>query len=656
MDLKNTLLSIVLLPLLASVIAGVLGKKIGRVATHRVTISAVSIAFLLSLYVAKLIFVDQIGTRNITLYTWVSSGSFQFNVGFLLDQLSSIMIVTVTFVSMLVHIYSIGYMHDDAGYQRFFSYISAFTFAMLMLVLADNFLVLFFGWEGVGVVSYLLIGFWFKRESAVQGSLKAFLVNRVGDFGLILGLAAIVTYFGTLDYAGVFAKVPALAAREEMISIFPGVEWQVITVICLLLFIGAMGKSAQVPLHVWLPESMEGPTPISALIHAATMVTAGIYMVARMSPVYELSASALSVVLVIGATGALFLGLIGTVQNDIKRVVAYSTLSQLGYMMAALGASAYAAGFFHLVTHAAFKALLFLGAGSVIIAMHHEQDMRKMGNLRKYMPITYLTFLLGALSLAAIPPFSGFYSKDAIIEAVHESVLPGSGYAYYCVLFGAFVTAFYIFRAFFMTFHTSERMDAQTRSHLKESPWTVWLPLVVLAVPSVILGGLLIEKILFSKPGLLVNAIKVNQAHDVLGILANQYHGAWNMVLHALSTLPFWLAIAGVFTAYLTVVRYPHWASAFVNRFQWLHRILVNKYGFDTFNEKVFMRGARGMGSLLYKVSDSRLIDGVLVNGTGRSVKLLSSVTRLFQSGYLYQYAFVMVVGLLIFLVWLLWL
>ncbi|MFN7097883.1 MAG: NADH-quinone oxidoreductase subunit L, partial [Gammaproteobacteria bacterium] len=500
--LRDVSLAIILLPLFGSIIAGLFGKQIGKRGAHWITIVPVGISFLLSVYVCKLVILNNLNFNGV-IYTWATSGAFSFDVGFMIDRLSALMMMVVTFVSFLVHIYTIGYMEGDSGYQRFFSYISLFTFAMLMLVSANNFLQLYFGWEGVGLVSYLLIGFWYKRESANQGSLKAFLVNRVGDLGFILGIAAVITYFGTVDYSSVFSQAPALAAAHTMIHIMPGVTWSVITVICLLLFIGAMGKSAQMPLHVWLPESMEGPTPISALIHAATMVTAGVYMVARMSPLFELSATALSFVLIIGSTTALFTGILALVQNDIKRVIAYSTLSQLGYMIAALGASAYSAGMFHLFTHACFKALLFLAAGSVILGMHHEQDMRKMGNLWKYMPITYVTFLVGALALCAIPPFSGFYSKDTIIDAIHVASIPGAKYAYICVLLGSFVTALYTFRAFFLTFHTKERMDEHTREHIHESKAVVLVPLIILAIPSILMGWFFAGPMLFDQNSLL---------------------------------------------------------------------------------------------------------------------------------------------------------
>ncbi len=650
-NIHDLTIAIILAPLLGAITAGFFGKKIGRNASHWVTTLLVGVSLLLSAYLAKLVFVEG-QTYNGAVYTWILSGSFNIEVGFLIDRLSTLMFVTVNFVSFLVHIYSIGYMHDDAGYQRFFSYISLFTFAMLMLVSANNLFQLYFGWEGVGVVSYLLIGFWYKRESANVGSLKAFLVNRVGDFGFLLGIAAVLDNFGTINYAQIFAQAPELA--QATLSIIPGSQWSLISVICLLLFVGAMGKSAQMPLHIWLPESMEGPTPISALIHAATMVTAGIFMVSRMSPLFELSEVALTVILVIGAAGALFLGLVAVVQHDIKRVVAYSTLSQLGYMTAALGASAFSAGMFHLVTHACFKALLFLGAGSVIIAMHHDQDLRNMGNLKKYMPITYITFLIGALSLSAIPPMAGFYSKDAIIEAVKEAAIPGAGFAYVCVLLGAFVTALYTFRAFFLAFHGKEKMDQKAKAHLRESPAVVWVPLVLLAIPSIIAGGLLIGPMLFGKPfSLLGETIYVAPQYNVLTILAEHYHGAWQQAQASIHTLPFWLAIAGIFTAWFSCILVPNCRQGFVKRFPFIYKPLIHKYGFDEFYQYFFIRGSRCLAQTIYQIGDVKFIDHIMVNGSARLVAWLSSVFRRLQSGYLYHYAFAMILGLVVFLVWL---
>lgn len=655
MSILHYCLIIVLCPLFGACLAGFFRKQVGRVGAHSITIAGVSIAFLLSLYVAWMILSGKTPILEHNLYTWANGGEFfpyVFHIGFLIDPLTVVMMVTVTFVSLLVHLYSIGYMADDDGYQRFFSYISLFTFMMLMLVTANNFLQLFFGWEGVGLVSYLLIGFWFHKDSANVGSMKAFLVNRVGDFGFILGIALVLTYTGSLDYTTVFKQVNGLA--NQTIVLFSGHTWSVITVMSLLLFVGAMGKSAQVPLHVWLPESMEGPTPISALIHAATMVTAGVFLVARISPIMELSTTALSTVLVIGATGALFTGILALVMNDIKRVVAYSTLSQLGYMMVAMGASAYSAGMFHLVTHACFKALLFLGAGSVIIGMHHEQDMRKMGGLWKKMPITYVTFLIGNLALCAIPPFAGFYSKDTIIEVAKLSNIPGSSYAYFCVAAGAMITALYSFRAFFMTFHGKPRMDDHTFSHIHESAWVVWLPLVVLAVPSIILGYLLYMPMLFNKPSLLSASLFILPEHNVLMELGEEIISPFVSFLHAWHSPIFWITIAGIVLAWIAYIVCPSIPSVMTRYFGWIYRILVNKYGLDALNDRLFVRGSQLFGRLFYRMGDQTVIDGLLVNGTANTLNRFAGKMRILQSGYLYHYVAVMVLGLFGFLYWLL--
>jgi len=648
-------LIIVLAPLVGSVISGFFRHQIGKVGAHSVTIAGVGLSFGLSVYVAYQILSGIAPTLNMDLYTWASGGdvfSFAFNIGFLIDPLTVVMMVTVTFVSFLVHIYTIGYMADDDGYQRFFSYISLFTFMMLMLVTANNFLQLFFGWEGVGLMSYLLISFWYQREAAIQGGLKAFVVNRIGDFGFILGIGLVLAYTGSLDYDLVFNSANSLA--HEQIELFSGYSWSLITVICLLLFVGAMGKSAQVPLHVWLPESMEGPTPISALIHAATMVTAGVFMVARLSPLFELSTTALSFILVIGATGALFTGILAIVMTDIKRVVAYSTLSQLGYMMAAMGVSAYSAGMFHLITHACFKALLFLAAGSVILGMHHEQDMRKMGGLCRKMPVTYVTFLIGSLALCAIPPFSGFYSKDTIIEAVKLATIPGSSYAYFCVVTGAMVTAIYSFRSLFMTFHGKPRMDKKALSHVHESPWVVWLPLVILAIPSTVLGYLLYMPILFDKPSTLTSSITVLPTHQVLAELGHETISAWQSMIQAPHSIVFWLTLVGILIAWIGYIALPAVPGYCASGFSWIYRILMNKYGFDSFNDWFFVRGAKSLGRFFYNIGDQRIIDGFFVNGTGRTIRWFAEKGRGIQSGYLYHYIAVMVFGLLGFLCWLL--
>jgi NADH-quinone oxidoreductase subunit L len=657
-------LVIPLAPLVGALIAGLFGQVVGRRGAHRVTIAGMVVSTL----AAAVVFFDVVEGKiyDGPVYTWLASGNVRFEIGFLIDRLSATMMLVVTFVSLMVHVYTIGYMADDPGYQRFFSYISMFTFFMLMLVSANNFLQLFFGWEGVGLMSYLLIGFWYERPTATYAQLKAFLVNRVGDFGFLLGIALILMYFGSLDYSTVFRAAPTLAGNT--IEVVPGGAWSLMTVICLLLFVGAMGKSAQFPLHVWLPDSMEGPTPISALIHAATMVTAGIFMVARMSPLYELSETALSVVMVIGAITALFMALVAIVQNDIKRVVAYSTLSQLGYMTVALGASAYAAGIFHLVTHAFFKALLFLGAGSVIVALHHQQDMRHMGGLWKHLKVTYFTTLIGAIASAGFPPFAGFFSKDSIIEAAHLSRLPGSGFAYFCVLACVFVTAFYTFRLVFMTFHGPERFKeggaghhhapagGHGHDHVHESPAVVTVPLILLAIPS-ICAGWFIGPLLFG--GYFGNAIAVAPAHDVLAQIGKDFHGIVAMVAHGFTTPPLWLALAGLVTAwYLYLVR-PELPGAIKERFKLIYMILDRKYGFDEFNDWFFSGGARLVGGGLWRGGDVAVIDGVMVNGSARVVGWAAALARYLQSGFIYHYAFAMIIGVLVLLTmisyWLFW-
>ena len=649
--MESIYLIIVLAPLAAAIIAGLFGRTIGRAGASSVTILSVAISFALSGYVLYQMEWGGLTTFNGTVYTWLLSDGLHMEVGFLVDHLSAMMMVVVSFVSLMVHIYTIGYMADDDGYQRFFSYISLFTFSMLMLVMSNNFMQLFFGWEAVGVVSYLLIGFWYTRPTAIFANLKAFLVNRVGDFGFVLGIAAVLRYTGSLDYATVFGHADQIAAAQ--IHITGNLAWPAITFTCICLFIGAMGKSAQVPLHIWLPDSMEGPTPISALIHAATMVTAGIFMVARMSPLFELSETALSFVLIIGATTALFMGLIGIVSNDIKRVVAYSTLSQLGYMTVGLGVSAYSAAIFHLMTHAFFKALLFLAAGSVIIAMHHEQDMRKMGGLRKYMPITYWTCLVGCLALIGFPGFSGFFSKDMLIDAVSQSHRIGSGYAYFCVLAGVFITALYTFRMFIMTFLGKERMDHHTQEHLHESPAVVTVPLILLAIPSAVIGWITVKPMLFD--GFFENAIQVATKNNVLEHLGEEFHGALGFVLSAIISPAIGLAGLGVLTAFAFFYWKPEWADAAERRLKILHTVLVDKYGFDWFNEHVIMAGGRLLGGGLWRVGDQAIIDGGLVNGSARTVGWLSSVMRYAQSGYLYHYAFAMILGLASLLMWLVW-
>ncbi len=637
-----------LAPLLAAIVTGLFGRRIGRTNAHRVTIAGVAFSLLLSVYAFFHVVVGGAAPFNETLYTWLVSGNIKFEIGFLVDNLTVMMLLVVNFVSLMVHIYTIGYMHDDDGYQRFFCYISLFTFSMLMLVMSNNFLQLFFGWEAVGTVSYLLIGFYYKKESAIFANMKAFLVNRVGDFGFVLGIAGIVMYTNSLAYTDAFEAAPTLVGQT--INIFGSAEWDVLTVLCILLFIGAMGKSAQAPLHVWLPDSMEGPTPISALIHAATMVTAGIFMVSRMSPMFELSETALSFILIIGAFTAFFMGLIGMVQNDIKRVVAYSTLSQLGYMTVALGVSAYSAAMFHLMTHAFFKALLFLAAGSVIIAMHHEQDIRKMGGLWKKMPITYWTSLIGTLALIGFPAFSGFFSKDIIIEAVHMSTIPGASIAFWAVLGGVFVTSFYSFRLFFLVFHGKPRMDKETLDHAHESPRVVTVPLILLAIPSVIIGLLTVSAVVFGD--YFKDIIAVLPAHDVLGRLGENYHGPWQFVLHAFQTPAVYLAFAGFATAYVFYMVAPSIPAMLDSKLGFLRKILDNKYGFDDFNQAVFARGSVSLGKQLWEKGDMKVIDGALVNGTANSVGFFAGIARHLQSGMLFHYAFAMILGLLAMLSW----
>lgn len=679
MTIKQILILIPLLPLMAAALVGVFRNFLPRWAAHVLTIAGVGAAFALSAY----IFNQTLNgfTLNEAVYTWLNSGDVHFEVGFLIDNLSAMMMVVVTFVSLMVHIYTIGYMAEDPGYSRFFSYISLFTFSMLMLVMSNNFMQLFFGWEAVGLVSYLLIGFWFTRPTAIYANLKAFLVNRVGDFGFLLGIGMVLYYFGSLDYATVFQRAPELANTQ--INLLGSCNWSLMTVTCLLLFVGAMGKSAQVPLHVWLPDSMEGPTPISALIHAATMVTAGIFMVARMSPLYELSTTALSTVMVIGAITALFMGFLGIIQNDIKRVVAYSTLSQLGYMTVALGASAYSVAIFHLMTHAFFKALLFLGAGSVIMGMHHDQDIRNMGNLKKYMPVTWITSLIGSLALIGTPFFAGFYSKDSIIEAVELSHIPGSGFAYFAVIVGVFVTAFYSFRLYFLVFHGEEKWrhakhdDHAHAAHADahhddahhdedhahdeehhhglgpndnphEPGWVVTLPLALLAIPSLVIGYIALEPMLYGD--FFKNVIFVNpEVHPAMEHFAHHYHEFMHspagMAIHGFTSLPFFLAASGVLLSWFFYMKRPDIPAAIKARFIVIYNILENKYGFDSFNEKFFAGGSRCLGSLLWKFGDITLIDGAMVNGTANTMGKVAAKIRNLQSGLIYHYAFAMIIG-----------
>ena len=661
--MKTAYLLVPFAPLVGAMVAGFAGRAIGKKATHRVAILGVLVSLLASLWVMH--DVSQGNTFNGALYSWAVIGKLKMEVGFLIDQLTAMMMVVVTFVSLMVHVYTIGYMEEDDGYQRFFAYISLFTFSMLMLVMSNNLLQLFFGWEAVGLVSYLLIGFWYTKPSAIYANLKAFMVNRVGDFGFVLGIGLLVAWTGSLDYAEIFAAASNL--EKVTIQLIGDTPWSLITVTCICLFVGAMGKSAQFPLHVWLPDSMEGPTPISALIHAATMVTAGIFMVSRMSPLYEMSEVALSFVMIIGAITAFFMGLMGIIQNDIKRVVAYSTLSQLGYMTVALGASAYSVAVFHLMTHAFFKALLFLGAGSVIIGMHHDQDIRHMGGLRKYMPITWITSLIGSLALVGTPFFSGFYSKESIIEAVHHANVPGSGIAYWALLSGVFVTAFYSFRMYFLVFHGKPRFetahghdahghDAHGRdghgAHVPhESPWVVTVPLVLLAIPSIIIGAIVADSMITGEYFKGVITVFADR-HPAMAALAEHWHGWVAMALHGFTSLPFWLMVAGIATAWYFYLVNPAIPARLQQTFKGIYTVLENKYYLDRFNEWFFAGGARRLGSGLWKRGDQGLIDGLVVNGSARLVGWFSRVLRQGQTGFLNHYAIAMIIGLAFLLFW----
>ena len=666
MSMQQLYLLVALAPLAGAIIVGLWGPKLGRTVSHSLCILGVGVSFAGSCYVLRDVLAGHV--FNGDLYVWMTSGNVKFAIGFLIDPLTALMMVVVTFVSLMVHIYTIGYMSDDPGYTRFFAYISLFTFSMLMLVMANNFLQLFFGWEAVGLVSYLLIGFWFTRPTAIYANLKAFLANRVGDFGFVLGIGLIVAFCGSLDYATVFGAAPKLATT--VLDFGHGAPWPLMTAICIALFVGAMGKSAQVPLHVWLPDSMEGPTPISALIHAATMVTAGIFMVARMSPLFELSDTALSFVTIIGATTALFMALLGIVQNDIKRVIAYSTLSQLGYMTVALGVSAYPAAIFHLMTHAFFKALLFLGAGSVIIALHHEQDLRKMGGLRRYMPVTYVTMWIGSLALAGIPPFAGFFSKDAIIDAVQLSSVGGHAYAEFAVTAGVFLTAFYSFRLLFLAFHGEERFrhvepahddhatghePAEHDGHAHdvnphESPWVITVPLVLLAIPSVYSGWAYIGRVLFGD--YFGSSITIAAEHGGLATMREEWHGAVPFIEHGLMGLPFWLAIAGIATAWLLYIKRTDLPAKIQSKTQGLYALLINNYYIDRFNDWFFAGGFRRIGGLFSSIGDGMIIDGFFVNGSARLVGATSALLRKVQSGYVYHYAFTMIIGVFALLTW----
>lgn len=647
--LTPILVTLLFSPFVGAVASGVFGQLIGQKLSHIIATSLVGVSMLLSLYVLKGQFVDHLGLVNIIGFNWLTVGSLHFQVGLYLDQLTAVMLVVVTVISFLVHVYSIGYMQGDPGYQRFFAYISGFTFSMLALVMANGFLLLFFGWEAVGLFSYLLIGFWFDREKANYASIKAFIANRVGDLGFLLGIAGVLMYFGHLDYVSVFNPERVVAVSTMSMQIIPGMHWSVLTVICLLLFMGAVGKSAQIPLQVWLEGSMEGPTPISALIHAATMVTAGVFMVARLSPLFEYSSVALSTVLITGALTAFFMGLVAIVQMDIKRVIAFSTLSQLGYMMAAQGASAYDIGMFHLMTHAAFKSLLFLAAGSVIMGMHHEQDMRKMGGLYKYMPITYVSMLIGALAISAIPPFSGFYSKDLIIDAVHMSTLYGHQTAYYLLIGGAFVTSVYTFRLFFLTFHGPCRVEPLVRAKLKESPLTITIPLGVLVILSAFIGYPLFLPALHQ---ILGHSVFILPQHDVLSHLQQALHSPFAFLLHSVFTPTLWLSVSGVMVSFLCYVLVPSLPTVLATKFSWIYRLLRHKFLFDACYDWLFVKGSLWLGTFFWQKGDELLIDKGLVHGSAKLCNNVGRSLRRVQTGYLYHYAFVMIIGLVAALGW----
>ncbi len=635
-------------PLMAAVITGFSSSWLSRRATYWTCCGLVGLSLVISILCFKWIAIDGTPIVNVNLYTWAVIDKTRFSIGFLIDQMTVLMMVVVTFVSFLVHVYSIGYMHEDDSYARFFSYISGFTFAMLSLVMANNFVMLFFGWEGVGLMSFLLIGFWYHKPAATFASLKAFIANRFGDLGLLLGMAVIVNYTGSIEYHTVFNFVQNMAPNLHF-PLFANYHVNPITLMSILLFMGAVGKSAQIPLHVWLEGSMEGPTPISALIHAATMVTAGVFMLARISPIIELSTPALTLVLLLGAATCFFMGIIAIVQNDIKRVIAYSTLSQLGYMIAAQGASVYALGMFHLMTHAAFKALLFLAAGSVIVALHHEQDMRKMGGLAKKMPYTYICMLIGSLALVAIPPFSGFFSKDLIIEAVMMSRLPGYHFAAFCVVGGTFLTALYTFRMLFMVFHGKPRMSNEAYDHVKESPWSIVLPLVILAVPSIAAGWVFLKPALH---GFFGGGIYLAPGHNTLAILAEETHSPWSMIKKAFFHLPFILSMLGTLCAFLAYIVFPGIPKIFVSIFGWLYKLIAQKYFIDILYERFFIGLAQSLGSFFWLILDAWVIDKAIVEGTAKTTKHIGDKVRKAQTGYLYHYLFFMLIGLIVPLIW----
>jgi NADH-quinone oxidoreductase subunit L len=636
-------------PLIGAILAGLFADRVGNVGAHTLTIAGISMSFICTLIIMHSYFIMDAKVMDLTFFYWIKTDTTVFKMGVWLDKLTVIMMFIVTSVSLLVHIYSVGYMEGDAGYQRFFSYVSFFTFAMLSLVMANNFVQIFFGWEGVGLVSYLLIGFWHHKDSAAVGSFKAFIVNRVGDFGLLLGIALVLKVTGSLNFIDLFKNVDSFTSGNVILPWLGKISYAELT--AGLFFIGAMGKSAQMPLHVWLPESMEGPTPISALIHAATMVTAGVYLLARLSPLFELAPTVLTIVLIVGSSGALMLGLVGLVQNDIKRIIAYSTLSQLGYMMAACGVSAYHFAIYHLFTHAFFKALLFLAAGSVIIACRHEQDIRKMGGLIYRLPITGCTFLLGSLSLSAFPFFAGFYSKDAIIEAVSLSAKMGSTYATVCLTLGAFVTAAYSFRVFFLVFLAP---SAGHYDDVEEPSPSMWVPLILLAIPSVCIAwgtsSALLDIHWYS------GAIQIMPKYEVLfKPLSEHYTHPFIIAFLAWQHFPFWLVLAGIsITYYLSIVnksagdKLKKLASPLVY-------VLEQKWFFDRFNEAVIVPGVRWCSQMFNKWGDQKIIDSLIVHGSGRLVTSISESCKILQTGKVYHYVYVMMVFAFVWVISLLW-
>lgn len=648
--LKLCIKLIIFLPLASAIVVGLFGNIIKKKWVNIISISFMFIATILSTFVFFGFLYGKMRPINTTLYVWGSSGVLNLSVGFLIDKLSTLMLMAVTFISFVVHVYSTGYMQKDAGYNRFFSYLSLFTFAMLMLVIANNFLQLFFGWEICGLLSYLLIGFWFKRTSAVNAGMKAFLINRVADIAFILGIGAIYVYFGSLEYKHVFANVHYMSSIGREISLFLSPSVSVISFICICLFIGAMGKSAQVPLHVWLPDSMEGPTPISALIHAATMVGAGVFLVARMSPLFEYSDAALNFILIIGSVTCLFMGLLSVIQNDIKRIIAYSTLSQLGYMMIAAGSSLYTLAIFHLFTHGFIKALLFLGAGSVIIGMYKEQDIRKMGNLKKYMPITFVTMLIASFSLVGFPSLSGFFSKDLIIQGLYHSNLAFAPIAHFVAVVGVFITALYTFRLIFIVFYNKEKMDDYKKENLKESPLVIWVSLIVLLIPSIFVGGFFYNNIL---DGELLNGVKILSSHSAFATLNAYKVNVFEFILKGFVSIEFLLVLLGIITSWLCYVKYTDLPEKIIKKIKPVYFVLSKKYWVDYLYQKYIVSFVKEVGWFFWVYIDKWFINGICVHGVSTTVTKVSIVVRKMQTGYLYHYVLFMIISLFAFLAWL---